>query len=508
MPLRTSAGPLLFVACALASPAGNAQGLRLMPEVKATVTATDNAYFGSANPGERADLVIDLSPSLRFAGQGPQYRLDGELAVHGLVYARESEPNRLLPSGRVDLGATLWPQWITLDSGLAIEQTAADPYSPQPGVESTANRLTTTRFTITPALKHDFSPTFGVQIRSQQNWTWLSGDTEGAANPFDSHAQDNLVRVERKPTPVGATVELRQQETRYDSGAALSSEAARLIGTWAPDAQVQLGLVAGVERSKFSLTEETDPVYGIRADLAASERTHATLEIEHRYFGTAWDLSASHRSPFIAIDARFVRRATAQTSSTLLGAGTNASGLLDAMLTTRYPDPVARAAVVDELVGRLGLTDELGRPVQLFSDAPQLEQGSDLSVALMGRVTVVTFGVYTRRTTQLQRSGDPLPPIAGYAEANRQVGASIGFNRRLGPLNTLDLQLQWSRIVGLDATAGDRTESWLARLAWLTRLSPRSDLTLGLRYQSFDSTRGTVLSANESAVFVTLGHRF
>ncbi len=499
---------LVAIAGLTACAAAVAQAWRLSPEIQTTVTATDNAAYVEGNAA-RKDLIVDIAPSLQIFGRGPQYTLQGRVALNALYYSRDSAPNRLLPSGRIELNAVPVQRWITLDAVASVDQTAEDPYAVQPDLQSTVNRLTTSRFFVSPALQHDFSDIDSIELRTDQEWIRRSGESQTDLVAGDSHTQNHLFRLARRPVPLGGAIEIAQLDTRYSGRSAYESTTARLVLSFSPDPQMVFSLIGGSERSRFALTESTDPIYGLRAELAPTERTRIDATVEQRFFGTAWDVLAEHRSPQVALSLQAVRRATAQTSSTVLGAGTDTAGLLDAILTTRYPDAAARAVVVRDLIDRLGLPQELGDPVEVFSDTAQRETGLTASVSFLGRLTVVTIAAYTREFTQLQRQDDPLLPPAGYDAANRQRGLTFGINRRLTPLSSVDLLLGYSRIRGLEARGGDETAERDARIALTHQLSARSSATLGARYRETAAVAGTASSdAHETAVFVGLGHRF
>ncbi len=484
-----------------------AQAWRLLPEVQTTATVTDNAAFVD-RAAARKDLIIDVAPSLRLVGHGPQYTVDGQIGLDALYYARDSAPNRILPTGRVALNSAPVPRWLVLDAVASVEQTAENPFAPSPDVQSSVNRLTTSRLLLSPALKHEFSDADSVELRTTQEWSWRSGASEADAVPTHSLTQDHLLRVAHRPLPLGGEVELEQQTTSFGGSTAFESTTARAVFSYAPDPQMIFSAVVGRERSRFSLTENTDTIYGLRAELAPTDRTHILANIEQRFFGTGWDIEASHRSPFVALSLQFVRRATAQTSSIALGIGSSTAGMLDAMLTTRYPDAAARAVVVQDLVARLGLPAALAQPVEVFSEAAQLEQGTSMTASFMGRLTVFTLGLFSREFDQLQRRNDPIPPLAGYDQANRQEGISIDLNRRLAPLTSVDLLLQWSRIRGLGARAGDTNEERELRAALIHQLSARSTVTLGARYRASDASLLGQSTSYETSAFAGLGHRF
>lgn len=499
---------LVAIAGLTACAAAVAQAWRLSPEIQTTVTATNNAAYVEGDAA-RKDLILDIAPSLQIFGRGPQYTLQGRMALNALYYSRDSAPNRLLPSGRIELNAVPVQRWITLDALASVDQTAEDPFAAQPDVQSTVNRLTTSRFFVSPALRHDFSDIDSIELRTDQEWVHRSGGSQADLVAADSHTQNHLFRLERRPVPLGGAIEIAQLDTHYGSRSAYESTTARAVVSYSPDPQMVFSVIGGSERSRFALTQSTDPIYGFRAELAPTDRTRIDATVEQRFFGTGWDVLMQHRSPQLALSLQAVRQATAQTSSTVLGAGSDTAGLLDAILTTRYPDAAARAVVVRDLIDRLGLPQELGDPVEVFSETAQLETGLTASLSFLGRLTVVTIAAYTREFTQLQRQDDPLLPSAGYDAANRQRGLSFGLNRRLTPLSSVDLLVSYSRIRGLDARAGDETTEREARIALTHQLSARTSATAGARYRQTATAAGTASSdAHETAVFVGLGHRF
>jgi uncharacterized protein (PEP-CTERM system associated) len=280
------------------------------------------------------------------------------------------------------------------------------------------------------------------------------------------------------------------------------------VGTFAPQPHIVLGLIGGRERNEFSLTRRTDSIYGLRFELVPGERSSISAQAEHRFFGTGWDVQAKHRSPFIALAFRSVRQPVALASTQLLGTASSTAGLLDAMLTTRFPDPAARQALVSDLIARLGLPRQLRGPVEVFSDAPQLEQGVDLSAALQGRLTTLTLTAYQRRYSQLMRSDDPLAPLLPDDQANRQYGVSLNLNRRLDPLTALNFGLSSSRLRGHGAHEGDVTEQRLATVTLSRQLAPATTFSVGARRRLSDTTILGAADVHESAAFAALSHRF
>jgi uncharacterized protein (PEP-CTERM system associated) len=501
----------LAAACtvvAFALPAG-AEPFRIVPELTATVTATNNgALTGDAQA--QHDLIVDIAPRLSFHSRGGGYTLDGDVALDALVYTQKSAPDRVLPSGRVALKSSLVDRWLYLDVDGTAEQTAANPFGVLTDVPSSVNRVTTLRYGLAPYLSHEFTPTLSLLARAEQHWTRRRADDDTTLLLRDARESNNTVRLTERAHPLGYSFEYSGQRTTYlgDTQTALSTEAVRAVATLAPQPHIVLGAVGGRERNEFSLTRRTDPVYGLRFELVPGERSSLTAAAEHRFFGTGWDVQLKHRSPFLALALRAVRQPVALASSQLLGTASSTAGLLDAMLTTRHPDPVARGALVSDLIARLGLPQQLRGPVEVFSDAPQLEQGLDLSAALRGRLTTLTLSAFQRRYSRLMRADDPLAPLLPDDQANRQQGVALNLNRRLDPLTALNFGLSTNRLRGQGAREGDVTEQRLATVSVSRQLAPATTVTLGARRRLSDTTVAGAADVHESAAYATLSHRF
>jgi uncharacterized protein (PEP-CTERM system associated) len=215
----------------------------------------------------------------------------------------------------------------------------------------------------------------------------------------------------------------------------------------------------------------------------------------------------------LALYSRFTREPTLQPAAfSLAQAGGDVAELLDAILTTRYPDPNARAQAVRNLIVQLGLPATLTRPIEIFTDYAQLQQSATGSVSLLGRVSSLTLSAYGRSFRQVNRVDDPLSlPIP--ASANRQKGASLNFSRLLSATTTVSATLSWSQIATLveEGDQSGKTTQRLARLTLQRRLSQQSSFDVGLRVQRLRSTinnPNVSPFAREIAGFAALSHRF
>lgn len=503
------------VGLALMSATGHglfAQTWRFEPSLSTTMTATNNSGILDASVA-RKDLVFDLAPRLVLQGRGASFSLDGNIAGHGLVYANNSQPNRFLPEGIVSLNANLLDRWLYIDTFIGADQTSADPYTARADSDNGLNRINVLQYRISPYLKHSFTPSLSLLVRGDNTWVRRRGIYTDIDPRRNSSIQKETFLLEQKPLPLGFSAELTQEQTSYTGGEAktiLKIGSGRFVGTYAADPTFVLGLVAGTERSEFALSSTTDNIAGVRLTWNPTERTEWKAAYERRFFGTGGSLQWSHRSPFIGIVLSASREpATSGTSFVLNPAGGDLSTLLDAIFTTRFPNPADRAIIVKNVISGLGTPNALGEPVEVFSDYAQLRNSVNASIVFQGVRSTLTTRVYATKARQLELAIPTIVPVVGLTADNLQKGISVDFNRRLTPTLALDISAGYSEIEGLGLATGRSSVNRLVRLSVTESLTPKTKLTVGARYQLTDLVEPTSkASADEAAGFVGIVHRF
>jgi len=487
-----------------ASQAGNAPR-RLSVEVRAA--ATNNGGVDD-NGMRQGDFITSLRPALDVTHTGAGFNADLHAAATLIDFAKGSQRNGVLPDVRGALGATLVEQWLKLDAAGYLRAAESDPFGVRTDDITAANRRNEWGILAGPTVKHDFGPDANVLARHQ------FGVTRGGASAGDGAARLDtnvtLVRFERKPTPLGVSAELTRLDNRSTSDLGDSRytlTTGRLRGTVVVG-DVRLGALVGQDRSDYLLSSHVDPLYGAALDWTPSLRTHLELEFEHRYFGQSGRLRLDHRTPFLAVAIDLRRQPLDATSSFgTLVQGADLRGALDSILTTRYPDPAIRTGVVDAIVASRGLDTRSAGAVNLVGDYPQLQTAGQASLALLGSRDTLSLAAYTQTTRALRRDGDPLAGLASASADSRQRGASFQLEHRLGAQLSATLLGNWSRIEGLGAST-DRSEEQTWRISVLDHLSRRSDLTMALQWNRFETTAVGLRSFDATLGLVGLIHRF
>ena len=496
---------LLVAAMALVPVSVRAQTWTTQTAVQANLTATNNAEL-TASGNDRKDLITSVQPTFSIAGESAALRLNARIGADLVNYARHSQPNRVSPVIRADLNATLAERLFFLDSSVDVHQTEVDPYSSRAENNTTSNRRTSSTYRISPYLNYEFSPQSSVLARHEEAIS--RSDSELLTNQRFSTSQ---LRAEYKGAPFGGYVTLLRDETRFAdrSESDWSLESFKVSGDVLIGGELVVGPSLGAERSKFLLEDQSDRVVGGHVRWNPGERTRLAAEVERRFFGTGWDLSVRHRTPFMSFAVLWNRApVTSTTSVGVVPAGADLSAFLGSILTTRYPNPAERSAFVSNLVATRGLNTNVAGAIDIMANYAQLQNRASATWVLLGPRNTITLSVYRQTLRQLTRADSVITGMAPAGSDNQQTGATISFNRRLTPQMSMDLTSTLSKIRGLALREGDVTDQQTHRLSMTRLMSPRSTLSMGLQYTKFDTTLLGLDSYTAIAAFVGLNHRF
>ncbi|MEQ1686692.1 MAG: TIGR03016 family PEP-CTERM system-associated outer membrane protein [Burkholderiaceae bacterium] len=490
---------------ALAPALGQAQTWTTQAAVQANLTATNNAEL-LASGSDRKDLITTVRPTFSIAGESAAIRLNARIGADLVDYARRSQPNRVSPVVRADLNATLAERLFFLDSSVDVHQAEIDPYSSRAENSTTSNRRTSSTYRISPYLNYEFSPQSSVLARHAEAIS--RSDSEQLTNQRFSTSQ---VRADYKGAPFGGYVTVLKDETRFAdrSESDWSLESFKSSGDVLIGGELVVGPSFGAERSKFLLEDQSDSVYGAHVRWNPGARTQLAAEVERRFFGTGWDLSLRHRTPFMTFAVLWNRApVTSTTSVGVVPAGADLSAFLSSILTTRYPNPAERSAFVSNLVASRGLNTNVPGAIDIMANYAQLQNRASASWVLLGPRNTVTLSVYRQTLRQLTRADSVIAGMTPAGSDNQQTGATLSFNRRLTPQMSAELNSTLSKIRGLALREGDVTDQQTHRMSLSRSMSPRSTVSMGLQYTKFDTTLIGLDSYTAIAAFVGLNHRF
>jgi len=472
--------------------------------VSTQVTATDNSGFESRSQRD-SDVLLGVTPRIGFRGEGARLRVGGSVALGGVHYVDGTQDSRFLPTA--DLIATLEAieRRLFLEAAVNVAQTRENPFAPRPEGASTFNRLETRQGRFSPYLQGNLANDVRYRVRSDNAWTATSGGTTADG---DSYVGRHVVELERAPRPFGWGVQAERTDSRFDNAAQrrLTEDVARVRLDYAVTPQIAVGVRAGYEQNNFVLDGRGDgSIYGANVTWRPTERTDLSGFVEDRFFGSGWRLSFSHRMPRLAWNALLSRDlGSAPQSLFTLPATDDVVGLLDAAFTTRFPDPVERARIVQDLIARQGLPSALGAPLAIYAQRISLINSRSASVVLLGVRNSLGLTGFYRRTEDL--SDTVFSAIGSALTNNTQRGAALTFSHQLSTLTSLNATTAWTRTRELGQTDPEQADQYTLRLQALRQLAPKTSAFIGARHQIFNSNRRD--DARETAVFAGLTHRF
>jgi uncharacterized protein (PEP-CTERM system associated) len=492
-----------------ASPPVLAQRWTIEPGIGSQLTWTSNSLLGTASVQQ--DTILEVRPQISIRGDGARLHVVGIAALNGVAYLDGSRPSQVLPEGDLSARLEAIERWLFLEAGVRAAQSSYDPFGVRPVPGTSSNTLTTTQTHFSPSIEAQIDPLTRYRIRSDNTWTNGSysgstpvGVTTGAAGYFGRQAAS----IEHDPRPLGWRLEGERNETRYRDGgtAPLVTEVARLLVNYAVTDELFMGLRGGYQRDNLAAGNGRGKIYGGQVKWQPSARTLLNAEAERRVGGSAWGLGFDHRTPQLAFNLRLSRgiETTPQSLFEFPTTG-NVAALLDAMLTTRIPDPVERARAVQKLIADQGLPSATVGPTVIYSQRLSRVTTRSGSVGVIGVRNSLVLSVFDTRTEDAP-DAPVLAATGAAANNNRQYGGGLTLSHRLGPFMSVAATLDWSRIVGIGAAATNFTTQRGGGLQVNLQASPHTGVVFGARTRQLDSN--VTFPGHESAVFAGLNHTF
>jgi uncharacterized protein (PEP-CTERM system associated) len=471
------------------------------------VTLTNNANYGSGGPRE-GDIIINVTPAISVNRQGARARLSGTAALDLVAYVDGTQTSRILPQvsllGNVEAVENLF----FIDGSIYANQSIINPYLPRPDFTSTENQYTYATARLAPYLTGNIGQNVTWLIRSDNSYTWT---TQTDAELGNTYFVANLAQVVRRPTPLGLTLRLTNDITRVENqvqpNQTLNTALAILDYSFTP--QLTMGLRGGYEDTNYTLTNTSGPIYGANIEWRPSPVSNLIGYWEQRFYGPSYQFNASHRQRRISTSASFYRTISTYPQALLqIPSTTNVAGVLDAILTSRIPDPVERAQQVSDLMARQGLPETLPGGSVIYNLSPNILTGANASLGVLGVRNTLVFSLFYTKTETLPDSR--IPPSFLTFNNNEEYGGGITLSHRVTPVVDLTGNISGYQTKGFGPSEGLDTWQALASVSVNWQVSPRSTFYLGARYEfSTQRETATVPSSQSSAasIFAGLLHR-
>jgi uncharacterized protein (PEP-CTERM system associated) len=474
----------------------------ITPTLTVTQTLTDSYDAEGAAIGERrqSEAITAISPGLRITSRAGRVQGAFDYSLSGQLHARDSEANeiqhRLSASGR----AELIPNHLDLNASASITRQPSSAFGVQSvdGSLNNRNSADLRSLSLQPVLRGVLGGVVAVQASANANRSdggnQVGSQSTGAALTLSPAAAGRVI---------GWSLTGSRQISDFDGGRETTTDRAIASIIVRPDAELQVTVRGGVERSDLASLESREyENYGAGILWTPTPRTRVLVDGDKRQFGEAHQVRLEHRfrrSVWRYTDSKSLNDGTGGNTA---GGQVTAYALFFELFASQEPDPVARDLLVRSFLQRNGVSPDtvLGGGGFLTS-AVSIQRRQELSFALSGVRTTWTVAAY--QTTS--ERGDPLSGASDDLATGpvRQRGLSVTITHRLTPVSGLSFNASTQRSRSL--SAADRNDLDSVSLGWNTRLGRLSNLSLSVRHAAYVSD---VDPYTENAVTAAFSTRF
>ena len=481
-----------------------AQRWDIDPTIQAQATLTNNANYDSGSQRE-GDLIFSVTPGVGFSREGPRLRVNGAASLNFITYADGTQTSRVLPQANIFANLQAIERFFFIDAALQANQQVLNPFLPQSDADSTFNKYTYTQARVAPYVQGNFGTDWRYLVRSDNSYTSTS---QSDAALTDAYHGRHVAEIVRLATPLGSSLRVQSDVTRFNDQTRADQHLEIALATvnYAFTPQFTFGLRGGYERTNYTFGEESGPVYGAELAWSPSPVTRLAGFWESRFFGPSYQATFANRQRRFATNLAVSRSIATYPQQILqLPATGNVSGLLNAILISRFPDPVERAQQVQDLIVAQGLPSSLPGATTIFSQGVNVLTSGSVTVALIGVRNTLALSLFYLKTDQLPDASIPATFVT--FNNNIQRGASLSLSHRLTPVMTLNASAARRETRGIEPSISNVTTETLAELQATRQLNLRSTVFVGARYQQQDSNTSSFGDRNEAAVFVGIAHR-
>ena len=482
-----------------AAEGGSSRTLSIVPTLSVNEILTDNSRLSSSN--KRSELVTTVQPGIRMESIGGRVRGFVDYSLSGVAYARDSSKSELQNALNANLKVEAIENWIFVDASGNISQQLISPLGTRSTDSSLINNNQTEvrTFSLSPYIHGQLGTLADYEGRYAQTWT--RNNTNEDANNTTS-----LVSLRLNGNSglryVSWSVDASHQVYDYSSGSRTQDDRVRGVLYIGFGPELRFSLIQGRESNNIiSEQKQSHSTTGFGVDWQPSERTRVSAQSEQRFFGHSHAVSLEYRTPrsiWRYSDTNDISTGFGQPNGSRRG---TAYDLYFAQLASQQPDPVLRAALVDEYLRARGILPTQVSDGSLTAGITR-QRRQELSFALVGIRDSVTL---TASRSQGRRIGSAVSGSVpdDFANDVTQRGVSATLAHRLTASAALNLVGSIDRISGVTTSPSTSLRSFT--LFWSDQLGMRSSVSLGARRSEFSSPSAPY---TENALTASLGVRF
>jgi uncharacterized protein (PEP-CTERM system associated) len=499
---------LFVIAPAFFATPAHAQSWRVVPSIGLEETLTDNVNVVSKSSGPQSDLVTNLTPAITFSEKGGRTSLSGSVSLPILLYARTGAANnRVTPEANVVGNIELIDKFFFVDANALVSQEFFSPLGARPtSIESgSQNRYTAQTYSVSPYITSIVGRDLQYEVRDTSTWTRLNAGSGSLPEAGTiAYTNDASATLSKRPVPLGWDVSYTRSDVKFSSEQTFVTQIFRARGIDQVDPELQLFVTGGYENDQYAVRNFQNTIYGVGGRWQPNARMTVDGNWEHRFFGSAYQFSASYNRPLTTLSINASRDVSSlpQQLSGVPGSF-DLQAVLNQLFLTQIPDPIQRQQFIDQYIRDNGLTQLVSGSVPLFVQQNYIVQQATVSLGLLGVRNTVLLTAYHSRTEAVT-AVDAVNPAAGFSN-NTQIGGGVSWTYNLGAGTAVTTSADVSHAVANGQQAAKSNQGSL-RVSVSKSLSAYTSLTGGARYVIVRSDLSD--NTEESAIFVGVTHTF
>ena len=456
---------------------GGSKSVRFaMPRVSVAATFTDNLGLSSA--AKQTELTTEISTGIRLSRDTGRVKGFLDYALSGRFYSQNTSAaglqNNLTAFGMVELVEKR--AFIDLGAGIARQTISANGAQAAAGQFTANNQTEISNYRISPYLRGNLAQIANYELR----YSFDNSSSNSAAASQVSNKQLSLgLTSSRSGAKLGWSLNANTASSSFGLGRTTETDLLSGGLNYTVTPQFNLSASVGRESNNYTtLDKVSSTTTGMGLNWSPTPLTQVSLSRQIRPFGESFSINLSTRGPRTVwqfSDLQDVTNTPAQLSFGSLG---NVYDIYFAQFEAVEPDPLKRAALVEAFLQANGISPKTSVIGGFLTSAVSLQRRQNLSLALLGVRSTVTFLLTRTATNRVDTVSTALDDLSNGTRVD-QTGFSVNWGHRLTPQSALNVN--YSAQNSSDSAGLQDTNTRSASVGLSTQLGLRTTATVNAR---------------------------
>lgn len=483
------------VAILLFSSYSSASEWRVLPRLNLIETYSDNVTLRAGNPSD--DFITQINPGVSLRGLASRYKVDATYVMNNLLYAQNSNFNRIQNQLNANGTGELVKDLFFVDGRAQIAQQNITLVGAQPidNVNVTGNRTTVSSYVLSPYLRHRFQNFATTELRYTHNWV------NTTVNPLFNSTGDSFLFNLNSGTAFNTLLwgaNYSKQMIHFANGRNAEFERATGNLRYRLTSQFALTGTGGYEHNSFiSIRGSTSaPIWNVGFIWEPTERTNIAVTGGQRFFGNTYNALATHRTRLTIWSFGYVQDITTFNQQQTLGIGIPGTlgGSLTQLLTAQNPgvSPDVIQQNSASLVG-LGLSGSVFGPTNFLTNQLFLQKTLQASVAMNGTRNTILLNLFNMSREAFSSGFADIGFVGAqnlaFLQHTIQSGVNTMWSHRLSERTNANLNFAYTKFKFLGT---GRVDDFIFVMLGLTKqfnLQPNLSGSIHVRHQQRSSNQ-------------------